>query len=385
MQDVRFGVIGLGLMGKEFASAAARWLHLDDVGARPVLTAVCDTSPDARAWFEERVPTVTFATDDYRELLARSDVDAVYVAVPHHLHEEVYLAVLQAGKHLLGEKPFGIDQAANARLGEEIARHPDLLVRCSSEFPFFPGAQRIHDAVRAGELGTVIDVEAGLLHSSDLNPHKPLNWKRRRATNGAYGCMGDLGLHVLHLPLRLGWRPTEVRAHLQDLVPTRPDGHGGTAPCDTWDNATLLTRVRTDASDFPLLLHTKRIAPGHTNTWTLTVHGTRTSLSFSSKYPKTLRTLRYEPGGPQTWAHEDLGYDAPYPTLTGKIFEFGFPDAVLQMWAAFCDELAHGAGGMRQPFTCATPEEVAETHRVFTDALRAAGDPAGGAAPGAQA
>ncbi|MDQ3982374.1 MAG: gfo/Idh/MocA family oxidoreductase, partial [Actinomycetota bacterium] len=51
------------------------------------------------------------------------------------------------------------------------------------------------------------------------------------------------------------------------------------------------------------------------------------------------------------------------------IFEFGFSDAVLQMWAAFLDELAHGRDGMRQPFHCATPEEAAATHRIFTAAI----------------
>lgn len=369
MREIRFGVIGLGLMGREFASAAARWMHLRDPGVRPVITAACDPNPDALAWFRTHVPTLTHAGDDPHALLARDDVDAVYCAVPHHLHEELYLATLAAGKHLMGEKPFGIDRDANARINAAIAEHPDLLVRCSSEFPFYPGAYRIHRAMREGIFGRIIDVEAGFLHASDLDPNKPINWKRRVETNGAYGCMGDLGLHVLHLPLRAGWAPTEVRAELLDLVRERPDGRGGMAACETWDNATLLTRVRNEEQDFPMLLHTKRIAPGETNTWYLTVHGTRTSMSFSTKQPKTLRMLAYEPGGPQAWQHLDLGYESAYPAITGGIFEFGFPDSVLQMWAAYCDELAHGRDGMRQPLHCATPEEVAESHRVFTAAL----------------
>lgn len=51
--------------------------------------------------------------------------------------------------------------------------------------------------------------------------------------------MGDLGLHVAHVPLRLGWKPASVYAQLQKIYPTRPDGKGGTAACDTWDNAML--------------------------------------------------------------------------------------------------------------------------------------------------
>jgi predicted dehydrogenase len=370
MRDLRFGIIGLGLMGKEFASAAARWCHLTDIGVRPVVTAVCDSNPQALEWFRANVPSLRFAATDYRELLARDDVDAVYCAVPHHLHERLYSDVIAAGKHLLGEKPFGIDREANERINEAIKAQPDVLVRCSSEFPFYPGALRIVEAIREERFGRIIEVEAGFLHSSDLNPDKPLNWKRMVQFNGEYGCMGDLGMHVLHIPLRFGWRPQNIYAQLSNIVTERPDGKGGMIPCETWDNATLAGDVQADGYSFPILLHTKRVAPGETNTWFLRVHGTRLSVEYSTKYPKTLKRMPYEPGGVQAWQHLDLGYEGAYPTITGGIFEFGFTDAILQMWAAFCDEAANGKEGMKQPFTCVTPEEVAESHEVFTAALR---------------
>lgn len=369
MTEIRFGLIGLGLMGREFASAAARWLHLQDLDVRPVITAVCDTDPNAVRWFEERVPSVAFSTDDHRELLARDDVDAVYCAVPHHLHERLYVDAIEAGKHLLGEKPFGIDLAANERINGAIDARPDLVVRCTSEFPFYPGALRIATAIREKHLGTILRFEAGFLHASDLNPDKPVNWKRRVESNGAYGCMGDLGMHVLHIPLRSGWEPTRTHAVLTNVMPERPDGRGGTATSDTWDNATLLTEVTHEDGSFPMVLRTERIAPGETNTWYLEVLGTERSMAFSTKHPKTLRLLAYERGKEQAWQHIDLGHESAYPTITGGIFEFGFSDALLQMWAAFCDELAHGADGMRQPLRCVTPDEAAASHRVFTDAL----------------
>jgi hypothetical protein len=65
----------------------------------------------------------------------------------------------------------------------------------------------------------------------------------------------------------------------------------------------------------------------------------------------------------------DVPFKPAYPTITGEIFEFGFTDGILQMWAAYCDELAHGQDGMRQPFTCVTPDEVAQCHDLFTAAL----------------
>jgi predicted dehydrogenase len=212
----------------------------------------------------------------------------------------------------------------------------------------------------------VLEVRSQFLHSSDLDPRRPIGWKRQARFNGAYGCMGDLGMHALHLPLRAGWAPANVRAILSDVVTERPGPDGEPVPCDTWDNAVLLCET-TDG--FPLRVETKRIAPGETNTWTIEIDGTEGSIAYTTKLPKTLRRMDYVPGGAQAWSVVDLGSLSAYPHATGAIFEFGFADAILQMWAAFCDELAHGRDGMRQPFHCATPEEAAATHRLFTAAL----------------
>ncbi len=367
-RDIKFGIIGCGLMGREFASAAARWCHLLDQDVTPRIVGVCDASPAAMDWYREHFDAVKIVTTDYHDLLASPDIEAIYCAVPHDLHERIYIDVVNAGKHLLGEKPFGIDRAANRAILAAVESRPDVLVRCSSEFPFFPGAQRLVKMIEDDQIGEIVGVEAGFLHSSDLDPGKPNNWKRRVATNGAYGCMGDLGMHVLHVPLRVGWRPRNVRALLSKIVRERPGPSGAMEPCETWDNATLACEAEDDGRHFPMILETKRIAPGETNTWYLRVLGTRLSAEFTTKRPKTLRTMPYTPGGAQAWRSEDLGPRSVYPTITGGIFEFGFSDAILQMWAAFCDELAHG-GDARPPFRCVTPEETRQCHAVLTAAL----------------
>ncbi len=367
-KEVRFGIIGGGLMGREFASVAARWCHLLDLNVQPRIVAACDVNPQALSWFERAIPDLRRATLDYHELLDDPQIDAIYCAVPHHLHTQTYSDIILAGKHLLGEKPFGIDQEANAAILAAIEQRPDVLVRCSSEFPFFPGAYRLAQWMREGRFGRIIDVEAGFWHSSDLNPLKPINWKRRNATNGAYGCMGDLGMHVVHLPLRAGWRPRSVRALLSNIVRERPDQHGQMVPCETWDNAILACEVSTSDQTFPMLLSTKRIAPGHNNTWFIRVQGTTLSAEFSTKNPKQLAWLPYTPGGEQEWRTIDMPYQSAYPTITGPIFEFGFSDSLLQMWAAFCDELVHGPE-MRQPLYCVTPAETRDSHALFTAAL----------------
>ena len=71
--------------------------------------------------------------------------------------------------------------------------------------------------------------------------------------------------------------------------------------------------------------------------------------------------------GEQAWSEVQPGHSSVWPTVTGAIFEFGFPDALLQMWAAF---LAERAGLLGDRFGTATPHEALAAHRVFAAALR---------------
>jgi predicted dehydrogenase len=365
--DVRIGIVGGGLMGRELAAAIGRWDALEDHPVRPRLEAVCDTSDAARRWFE-RVATVRTITDDRRALLEDPDLDVLYLAVPHHLHEELYLEAIAAGKDFLGEKPFGIDLAAARRILAALAERPDVFARCSSEMPYFPGAQLAYEHIRSGALGEVIEVNHAFLHSSDLDRAKPINWKRQAQFCGELGVMGDLGMHVLHLPLRLGWRPRRVYAVLQDIVTERPGPYGDSVRCDTWDNAT----VHADAG-FPLTLEMKRIAPGEANTWRLRALGMDGGVEFSTASPKALHRFTVRDGR-QLWDTLQTGSQSAFKTVTGPIFEFGFADAILQMWAAYLAERAGALGGR---LGCVTPAEALAAHEVLAAAQSSA---AGGAA-----
>jgi predicted dehydrogenase len=304
------------------------------------------------------------STADHRELLASTEVDAVYVAVPHQLHEKIYLDVLEAGKDLLAEKPFGIDLDAARRIAAR-ARELGRFVRCSSEFPFLPGAQRVLEFARQGNLGRPLEVRSAFLHSSDLDPSKPVNWKRQNATCGEIGVMGDLGMHVMHLPLRLGWKPLRVYAQLQKVYPQRPDGKGGTAAVDTWDNAMLHTDISVLGDQIPMRLEMKRLSPGDTNSWVFEVFGTDGGARYSTKDPKTLWLFRR--GKEQSWERIDLGFSMPFKTVTGGIFEPGFPDILQQMLASFA---AERAGTLGTRFGCVTPDEAVGAHEVFAAALQ---------------
>lgn len=369
MKTIRFGLIGCGLMGREFASAAARWCHLPEMDVQPEIVAICDTNKQAIQWYTDNFDSIKQVTTDYEELLGNPEVEAVYIAVPHNLHQQFYCAALEAGKDLMGEKPFGIDNKANGIIMACVKKHPDCFVRCSSEFPFFPAVQRIGKMIEEEAFGDIIEVNSGFLHSSDLNPDKPINWKRMIEYNGEYGCMGDLGMHACHMPFRAGWVPLNVRAILSNIVSERPDGRGGKAACKTWDNATLFCEAKAANSKrtFPLTIRTQRIAPGQKNTWYLEVMGTKSSAKFTTKDANSIEVLEYT-GGEQAWQKIDMGHEMTFESITAGIFESGFSDAILQMWAAFLYELEHGRTPGRFA-GCVTPEETALSHRLFTAAL----------------
>jgi predicted dehydrogenase len=369
MKTIRFGIIGCGMMGREFASAAARWCHLTEMSGRPEIVAVCNRSPGPLDWFQQNFPAIRQFTNDHKKLLANPAVEAVYIAVPHHLHREVYCAAIRAEKHLLGEKPFGIDSTANENILAELSRHPNVFARCAAQFSFFPAAQRVCDLIERNAFGRIIEVNAGFLHSSDLDPKKGINWKRMIEFNGEYGCMGDLGMHVCLVPFRAGWIPRNVRAILSDIIKERPDSKGNLVPCRTWDNASLFCEAEDPAGgdSFPLTFKLQRIAPGQKNTWYIEILGTKGSARFSTRDPRRLDRLEYS-GGEQVWGDVQMGHEAAFKTITGPIFEFGAPDAILQMWAAFVHELVQGKPSKKFA-ACATPEETAVSHRLFTAAL----------------
>ena len=364
MKNVNFAVIGCGLMGREFASVSMRWLHLLGDIPRPVILAACDLNDDNLNWFKQ-VPDCKYFYHNYQEMLENPEIEAVYCAVPHHLHAKVYGDVIRAGKHLIGEKPFGVDLEAMKEIKAAMDEHPEVFVRCASEFPFYPAAQQMVKWYREGAFGQIIEAKFTIKHSSDMDLNKPINWKRVKAANGEYGCMGDLGIHTQHLPFRLGFKPQNVSAYLANIAKQRPDKDGNLVPCETWDNAILMCQTTNEAGDvFPMQLEMKRMAPGCTNTVEFEIYGINMSAKFTSDDPNAIRYTQAV-GREQAWARLVIGQKTQFPVITGSIFEFGFSDSLLQMFAAFVSELR----GLPCSFGCFRPDEAMRSHELLTAAL----------------
>lgn len=366
MKTVKFGLVGCGLMAREFASAAARWCHFTQDIPRPEIVGICSVVPAEMEWFKKNFPDIKYCVTDYKELLDKDDIEAIYCAVPHNLHEQFYIDIIKSGKALLGEKPFGIDKAANDNILKAYYETPGAFVRCCSEFPYYPAMQTMVNWFNEGKFGKILEIHAGFNHCSDMDLNKPINWKRMVKFNGEYGCLGDLGIHTQHVPFRMGFKPTTVRAHFSNIVKERPDGKGGTAPCDTFDNCTLFcTTLNADGDEIPMTLETKRMCPGSTNRWFFEIYGMDCSARFSSDDANAFYYTSSW-GKEQSWNRIIIGYKPMLPTITGPIFEFGFVDAIQQQIGAFMLEYA----GEKVPFGLFTPEETALSHKLATAALK---------------
>lgn len=101
------------------------------------------------------MPDTRYFYHDYHELLENPEVEAVYCAVPHDQHAQIYTDIIRSGKHLLAEKPFGIDLPACQQILSAMREHPQVFVRCSSEFPYYPAAQQLFRWYQEGFFGRV--------------------------------------------------------------------------------------------------------------------------------------------------------------------------------------------------------------------------------------
>lgn len=191
LQQLGFGIIGCGGMGRE---------HAGNLATLPGAWLVAISDPDAAACRRlagERDGIECY--DSYHDLLDRSDVDAVIITVPNALHRVVTLAALAAGKHVLVEKPLAhcVDD------GIEIVRaaeRSDRVVMLGFNNRFTASAQALQRAVASGRLGEVYYARARWLRRQGLPPRG--SWFARRAASGG-GPLIDIGVHMLDLAFHM--------------------------------------------------------------------------------------------------------------------------------------------------------------------------------------
>ena len=185
MENVRLGIVGLGWFGGVLAEAA-RSSGLAEV------VACYSRSPETRTAFAEQHGGRAVA--DIDEMLGASDVDGVLVATPHSTHVEIAEAAARAGKHVFVEKPLALTVAGVRRVAEA-AEGSGVVVQAGQNRRRQPANRRIKAMIDAGELGTVLQLDA--MHSA-AGGHKPdLPAWRADPEECPHGGMTALGVHTV--------------------------------------------------------------------------------------------------------------------------------------------------------------------------------------------
>ena len=183
---MRFGLVGAGEIGRVRADALRR-----SPGCR--LVAVADVASD-RARAAARTSTASVYTD-YRQLLDHPDIDAVIVSTPPDIHEEVALAALERGKHVLCEKPLAPTVDACFGLLQTAQRH-GLTLATGFNQRYFPAIKFVKHTVQSGEIGDLSFVRAFTGHTGLSEFQQP--WMHEKGAIGG-GALMDNGLHLIDL------------------------------------------------------------------------------------------------------------------------------------------------------------------------------------------
>jgi predicted dehydrogenase len=220
MARLRFGLIGTGFMGRAHSVA------LSAVGAvfpdteAPVCELLADTSAE-RARTAAAALGFARSTGDWRELVRDPRVDVVDICTPNHLHHEMALAAIEAGKHVYCEKPLALD------IGEarEIAAAADRAgVRHVIGFNYIcnPMLHVAREMIAAGELGEVFSFRGRYLEDYMSDPQSPYTWRCRRILAGS-GALADLGSHLVSMAHFLLGGITRVNGTIRTIHGKRKD------------------------------------------------------------------------------------------------------------------------------------------------------------------
>ena len=245
------------------------------------------------------------AATDWRSIVARDDVDVVDVCTPGDSHAEIAIAALEAGKHVLVEKPLANSVAEGERMvaAAAAAAERGRVSMVGFNYRRVPALALARSIIAEGRLGAVREVRAAYLQDWLADPSAPMTWRLRRESAGS-GALGDLGSHVVdQVRFLIGDEVSSASGHLRTYVPTRqgPSGPEEVTVDDTaW--ATLTT-----ARGAVVSLEVSRMAHGRKNGLTLEVYGERGSLAFDLERLNELqvdgeRVLVTEPDHPYVGA-----------------------------------------------------------------------------------
>ncbi len=298
IREIGVGVVGTGFMCKAHVNA---WRTLPYMAypppARPRLTGIATRrSADAEAAADRYGFERAYA--DWREMVADPAIQLVDNCGPNNIHAEVNIAALDAGKHVLCEKPLGRNAAESRRMLEAAWRAGGKHM-AAFNYRFVPAVRKARLLMEQGALGRIHHFRARYCQDWLADPEHPRVWRLQKALAGS-GVLGDLGSHIVDLARFLVGEPTVVNARLKTFVSERPlpENPSERGPVDVDDAFVALVEFENGAIG---TLEATRFAVGHRNANIFEINGSNGSLKFNLERLNELE-VHWRPGAANSQA-----------------------------------------------------------------------------------
>lgn len=345
MSDLKAAVVGTGFIGPAHVEALRR-LGIEVLG-------VAGSSPQrARPKAEAlRVPGVY---ENYEELLGDDNVNVVHICTPNYLHFPMAKAALEAGKHVVCEKPLTMTSAESAKL-VELVREKGLVGAVNFNIRFYPLCQEARAMVRRGDLGDVYIIQGSYLQDW-LFYYTDWNWRLEPELGGSLRAVGDIGSHWLDLVTFVTClRITSVMADFGTFIPVRRkplvpiDTFAGKElkpeeyeekPIQTEDYATILLAFEAGGKG---VVTVSQVCAGRKNRLSFEIDGSKGALAWNSERPNELWIGHRERANEvlikdPSLLSSEVKWCAGYPGGHSE----GFPDTFKQLYAAVYGYIERG-------------------------------------------
>jgi predicted dehydrogenase len=288
--SLRVAMIGHAFMGAAHSQAWRTAPRFFDLPLTPQLAVLCGRDADRSAAAADRLGWAESATD-WRSVVARDDIDLVDICTPGDSHAEIAVAALEAGKHVLCEKPLANTLAEADAMTDAAERAHAGGARAMVGFTYrrVPAVALARQLVAEGRIGEVRHVRAQYLQDWIADPEAPFSWRLDKARAGS-GALGDIGAHIVDMAQYVvGETITDVVGLMDTFVRSRPlgggsallggaaDGATGRADVTVDDAAIFLTRLGSGTLG---VFEATRFATGRKNALRLEVNGSRGSVAF---------------------------------------------------------------------------------------------------------
>jgi predicted dehydrogenase len=248
---LRIAMIGHGFMGAAHSQGWRTAPRFFDLPLLPTMQVLVGRNAESTRAAANRWGWTEAATD-WRAVIERDDIDVIDIVTPGDSHAEIAIAALEAGKHVLCEKPLATTVGEALLMGDAAARarHRGVAAMVGFTYRRVPAATFARDLVAAGRIGEVRQVRASYLQDWLADAESPMTWRLDRDRAGS-GALGDIGAHAIDLAQFIsGQRLASVSGVLQTIVDERPvlaetRGLSGTAGTErgrvTVDDVALFT------------------------------------------------------------------------------------------------------------------------------------------------